>query len=90
MRVALLESLFHGDVAWVKEVVSGGGSNCYRRGLWKIGPISVISQDALGFFKMKKTFNVFADVLIYPELFKIFSFPPLAKGSVSWMGVETL
>lgn len=82
-------SLFILDIKAKKKVSFRYTINCYRRGLWKIGPISVISQDALGFFKMKKTFNVFADVLIYPELFKIFSFPPLAKGSVSWMGVET-
>jgi len=64
-------------------------ANCYKRGLWKIGPVSVISQDALGFFKNKKTINVFSEILVYPSLFRIFSFPPLASGSVSWMGVET-
>ncbi|MFC1508770.1 DUF58 domain-containing protein [Candidatus Omnitrophota bacterium] len=63
--------------------------NCYKRGLWRFGPISIISQDALGFFKMKKTLKVFSDILVYPNLFKIFAFPSLLSGSVSWMGVET-
>lgn len=63
--------------------------DCYKRGLWKLGPVSIISQDALGFFKMRKSLNVFSEVLVYPSLFRVFSFPPLASGSVSWMGVET-
>ncbi len=64
-------------------------AECYKRGLWRVGPLRVISQDALGFFKMIKAYNVFSEILIYPSLFRIFAFPPLAKGSVSWMGVET-
>lgn len=64
-------------------------ADCYKRGLWKLGPVTVVSQDALGFFKMRNNLNVFSELLIYPNLFRIFSFPPLAKGSVSWMGVET-
>ncbi len=63
--------------------------DCYKRGLWRLGPVSIISQDALGFFKMRKSLNVFSEVLVYPSLFRVFSFPPLASGSVSWMGVET-
>jgi len=63
--------------------------NCYRRGLWRLGPILIISQDALGFFKIKKRLNVLSPLLVYPSLFKIFTFPPLASGSVSWMGMET-
>ncbi len=62
---------------------------CYKRGLWKIGPISINSQDPLGFFKMTKTLSVFSEVLVYPKIFRVFSFPPLAKGSISWLGVET-
>ncbi|MFC1621203.1 DUF58 domain-containing protein [Candidatus Omnitrophota bacterium] len=82
-------SLFILDIEAKKKLSFRYTIHCYRRGLWKIGPVAVVSQDALGFFKMRKIFNVFADILIYPGLFKIFSFPPLAKGSVSWMGVET-
>ncbi len=63
--------------------------NCYKRGLWRLGPVFIVSQDALGFFKMRKSLNVFSEVLIYPWLFRILAFPPLASGSVSWMGVET-
>jgi uncharacterized protein (DUF58 family) len=64
-------------------------ANCYKRGLWTLGPVLLISQDALGFFKMKKTIDTFSEILVYPRLFRVFAFPPLAKGSISWMGVET-
>jgi len=63
--------------------------DCYKRGIWKIGPIEVVSQDALGFFSMKKTYNVISNIIVYPAFFRIFAFSPLASGSVSWMGVET-
>jgi len=63
--------------------------DCYRRGLWRMGPIQVISQDVLGFFRKKKTKSIYSDVLIYPAVFRVFAFPKLASGSVSWMGVET-
>jgi len=64
-------------------------ANCYKRGLHRLGPIVIVSQDALGFFKMKKKLNILSQVLVYPGLFRIFAFPALASGSVSWMGVET-
>ncbi len=62
---------------------------CYKRGLWRIGPLTVNSQDSLGFFRMKKSLYVFSDILVYPKVFRILNFPPLARGSVSWLGVET-
>lgn len=64
-------------------------TECYKRGVWKMGPVEVFSQDALGFFKMKKTLNVISNIIVYPAFFRVFAFPPLAIGSVSWMGVET-
>ncbi|MBU1852506.1 MAG: DUF58 domain-containing protein [Candidatus Omnitrophica bacterium] len=64
-------------------------AHCYKRGLHRFGPITIISQDALGFFKIKKILNVYSELLVYPNLFRIYAFPVLASGSVSWMGVET-
>lgn len=63
--------------------------NCNKRGLWKVGPLTVISQDSLGFFKIRKELHIFSDILIYPNLFRLFAFPELNRGSVSWLGVET-
>jgi len=82
-------SLFILDIKAKEEINFNYSVECYRRGIWKIGPIEVISQDPLGFFRMKKTLNVISDIIIYPALFRVFAFPPLARGSVSWMGVET-
>ena len=46
-------------------------------------------QDALGFFRIKNVLNIVSNIIIYPSVFRILAFPPLATGSVSWMGVET-
>ncbi len=82
-------SLFILNIKAKEEINFNYSIECYKRGIWKIGPIEVVSQDALGFFRMKKTLNVISDIIIYPALFRVFAFPPLARGSVSWMGVET-
>jgi len=82
-------SLFMLDIKAKEEKNFNYTIECYKRGVWKMGPIEVISQDALGFFRMKRTLNVMADIIVYPSFFRIFAFPPLASGSVSWMGVET-
>ncbi len=82
-------SLFVLNMKPVEKKVISYATNCYKRGLWKIGPVSIISQDALGFFMRTQTINIYSEILIYPSLFKIFDFPQLASGSVSWLGVET-
>ena len=82
-------SLFILGIKSEEEINFNYSIDCYRRGVWKIGPIEVISQDALGFFRMKKALNVISNIVVYPALFRVFAFPPLASGSVSWMGVET-
>jgi len=83
------KSLFILEMAGKDKKTFSYAAECYKRGLWKIGPISVIAQDGLGFFKFRKVYNIFSEILIYPSLFRIFAFPVLAKGSISWMGVET-
>jgi uncharacterized protein (DUF58 family) len=82
-------SLFMLNIKAKEEINFNYSVECHKRGIWKIGPIEVVSQDPLGFFRMKKTLNVISDIIIYPALFRVFAFPPLARGSVSWMGVET-
>jgi len=82
-------SLFVLELKAKEEKIFNYTLECYKRGVWKIGPIEVISHDALGFFVMKKTINVESDIIIYPAFFRIFAFPQLARGSISWIGVET-
>ena len=38
-----------------------------RRGLYRLGPITVTSADPFGFFRMSRTFGEEAEVLIYPN-----------------------
>ncbi len=64
-------------------------SLCYKRGLYKVGPIEVIFQDFLGLFKLVKRLNVISDLLVYPKIFKIKYFPELIRGSREWFGLET-
>jgi len=82
-------SLFVLEIKPKEEISFNYAVECYKRGLWKMGPIEIISQDALGFFRMKRTLNIMSNIIVYPSFFRIFAFPPLASGSVSWMGVET-
>ena len=82
-------SLFMLDIGAKEEQNFNYTIECYKRGLWNIGPVEVISQDALGFFRMKRKLDVISNLIVYPSLFRIFAFPQLASGSVSWMGVET-
>ncbi len=82
-------SLFMLEIGGKEEVSFNYMIECYKRGMWHIGPIEVITQDALGFFRFRQRLNVLSDVLVYPSFFRVFAFPPLASGSVSWMGVET-
>lgn len=82
-------SLFILDISRGEEKNFNYSVDCYKRGLWQIGPIDIVSQDSLGFFKMKRTINLLSTILIYPSFFRVFAFPSLARGSVSWMGVET-
>jgi len=82
-------SLFMLDINAKEEKRFNYTIDCYKRGVWKIGPIQVVSQDALGFYRMRRTLDVISYIIVYPAFFRITAFPPLARGSVSWMGVET-
>ncbi|MFA5389130.1 MAG: DUF58 domain-containing protein [Candidatus Omnitrophota bacterium] len=82
-------SLFMLNIRAKEEMNFNYTMDCYKRGIWKIGPIQVVSQDALGFFRMRKALNVVSNIIVYPALFRVFAFPPPASGSVSWLGVET-
>jgi len=82
-------SLFILNIKAKEDINFNYSVDCYKRGISKIGPIEVVSQDALGFFRMKKTLKIISSIIIYPSLFRVFTFPPPLSGSVSWMGVET-
>ncbi len=65
-------------------------SLCYKRGLYKIGPIEIIFQDFLGFFRLVKKLPLVSHLLVYPKVFNIKYFPELVQGSREWFGLETV
>jgi uncharacterized protein (DUF58 family) len=62
---------------------------CPQRGLYRVGPFNVYFFDFFGLFFLKKTYQVYSQVYVYPYAFNIRKFPPLTKGAVPWFGIET-
>ncbi len=62
---------------------------CPQRGKYRLGPITIYFCDPLGLFFLKRVYNVFSDVYVYPKTFIIRKFPRLVKGSLPWFGIET-
>lgn len=60
---------------------------CFKRGLYRIGPVTVSFSDPLRiFFKVKK-YKLYSQLIVYPKMFKIYHFPPLIKGNISSFGI---
>ncbi len=62
---------------------------CPQRGKYNLGPISIYFFDPLGIFFIKKTYYLYSEVYVYPKIFNIKNFPPLAKGILPWFGIST-
>ncbi|MBU1998816.1 MAG: DUF58 domain-containing protein [Candidatus Omnitrophica bacterium] len=62
---------------------------CPLRGKYRIGPMCIYFFDPLGLFFIKKTFNIYSEVHVYPKAFNILKFPSLSKGILPWFGIET-
>lgn len=62
---------------------------CFKRGEYKMGPFVVYFFDPLNLFFLKRTYNVYSAVVVYPQIFKIEKFPPLTKSVLPWFGIET-
>lgn len=62
---------------------------CPQRGKYRLGPLSIYFFDPLGIFFLKKTFHIYSEVYVYPKIFNINNFPPLAKGVLPWFGINT-
>lgn len=62
---------------------------CPQRGKYKIGPIGVYFFDPLGLFFLKRTYQIYSELYIYPRTFSIKKFPNLIKGVPPWFGLET-
>ncbi|MFH1397185.1 MAG: DUF58 domain-containing protein [Candidatus Omnitrophota bacterium] len=62
---------------------------CPQRGKYALGPLSIYFFDPLGIFFLKKTYQLYSNVYVYPKIFSIKNFPPLAKGILPWFGINT-
>lgn len=62
---------------------------CPQRGRYDLGPLAVYFFDPLGLFFLKRTYNLYSELYVYPKTFKIQRFPTLVKGILPWFGIET-
>jgi len=62
---------------------------CSRRGEYKVGPFAVYFFDPLNLFFFKRTYNIYSEVIVYPQIFRIDKFPPLTRSILPWFGIET-
>jgi uncharacterized protein (DUF58 family) len=62
---------------------------CPVRGRYKIGPLAVYFFDPLGLFFLKRRYQVYSELYVYPRTFSIKKFPDLIKGVPPWFGLET-
>jgi len=62
---------------------------CFKRGLYRIGPLTVFFCDLLGIFFKSKRYKLYSQLIVYPKMFKIYHFPPLVKGNISSVGIGT-
>ncbi|MBU0549577.1 MAG: DUF58 domain-containing protein [Candidatus Omnitrophica bacterium] len=56
---------------------------CYKRGVYWIGPFTLISSDPLGLFKKLKILNIASKLTVYPKIFKINYLPTFIKGMIT-------
>lgn len=62
---------------------------CYKRGRYMLGPVTVYFFDPLGIFYLKKVFEIYSEVHVYPRTFRIRKFPDLIKGVLPWFGIDS-
>ncbi|MCX5714290.1 MAG: DUF58 domain-containing protein [Candidatus Omnitrophica bacterium] len=60
-----------------------------KRGKYLIGPFVVYFFDPLGLFFLKRKYNVYNEIYIYPNPVTITKFPPLKEGAMPWFGLQT-
>jgi len=62
---------------------------CYQRGRYDLGPFTAYFFDPLGLFFLKKKYDIYSEVYVYPHTFNIHKFPALTKGASPWFGIAT-
>lgn len=62
---------------------------CFKRGLYRIGPVTVFFSDPMGVFCKSKKYDLYSQLIVYPKIFRIHRFPSLVKGNISLIGIGT-
>lgn len=65
-------------------------AECFKRGVYKIGPCKLIGSDPLGLFFRRRELRAISRLLVYPKIFKIERLPlALTGGAAPWFGIDT-
>ena len=56
---------------------------CFKRGIYWVGPFTLVGSDPLGLFKKYKMINISSKLTVYPRIFDIHYLPPFMKGVVT-------
>ena len=64
------------------------GCRCEKRGRFQLGPYIVYFFDPFGLFYFRKVVFAYSELFVYPTTFPIAKFPPLARGTLPWFGVD--
>ena len=56
---------------------------CFKRGIYWVGPFTLIGSDPLGLFKKYKIINISSKLTVYPRIFNIHYMPSFMKGMVT-------
>ena len=54
-----------------------------RRGLYRLGPVTVTASDPFGFFRLSRTFGEEDEILVYPNAPELPGLVP-ATGELAW------
>jgi uncharacterized protein (DUF58 family) len=56
---------------------------CFKRGVYWVGPFTIIGSDPLGLFKKIKIVNISSRLTVYPRIFNVYYLTPFMKGIVT-------
>ena len=56
---------------------------CFKRGIYWVGPFTLMSSDPLGLFRKYKIINISSQLTVYPRIFNIHHLPTFMKGIVT-------
>ncbi|MFH1338754.1 MAG: DUF58 domain-containing protein [Candidatus Omnitrophota bacterium] len=73
-RVLISHFARRSTINWIYEGL------CFKRGVYWIGPFTIIGSDPLGLFRKYKVVNISSRLTVYPRIFNIYYLSPFMKG----------